>query len=128
MYVEHSGKMITECIIKDGQMIKNKEDRLKLVIYFKKTGGSKKNWAVIEGKIKVRPDSNKYWLITGKWTEQVKAFNEETEEELILWTANPMPENSDWMHRFTTFTINLNYLPDNLRPLIAPTDSRLSPT
>ena len=39
-----------------------------------------------------------------------------------------MPENSDWMHRFTEFTINLNYLPDNLAPLIAPTDSRLSST
>ena len=102
---------------------------MRLVIDFKKCGWSnKKNWAVIEGKIKVRPDSNKYWRITGKWTESVKAFNEETKEEITLWTANPMPENSDWMHRFTRFAINLNYLPDNLAPLIPRTDSRLNST
>ena len=68
MYVEHSGKMITELIIKDGETIQNREDH-RLVVEFKKIGWNKKNWAVVEGKIKVRPGSDKHWLITGKWTE-----------------------------------------------------------
>ena len=66
-------------------MIKDQEDRLKLTINFRKTGWSQSNWAVIEGKIKIRPDSKKYWIISGKWTEYVKAYNQETKEEIILW-------------------------------------------
>ena len=54
----------------------------------------------------------------------MKAYNEETGREVVLWEANQMPVQSDWNYFFSDFGINLNHLPPKLESLIAPTDSR----
>jgi hypothetical protein len=51
---------------------------------------------MIEAQIPVRPGSDKFWKLSGKWTEGVVAFNEETEESLTLFTPKPFPEQHDW--------------------------------
>ena len=47
---------------------------------------------MVQGKIPVSTGSKKYWKISGKWTESMIAYNEETNEEIILWKANKLPE------------------------------------
>jgi len=36
-------------------------------------------------------------------------------------------ENMDWQYKFTTFTTNLNYLPEEMKPFLPRSDSRLRP-
>ena len=82
-------------------------------------------WGVVEGSIPVRPGSKKMWKISGTWTEQMKAYNEETRQEIIIWKANEMPAASDWNYFFSHYGINLNHLPARLKAVLPPTDSRL---
>lgn len=82
---------------------------------------------MVDGQIQVRPGSNKYWKVHGKWTESMSAFNEETGEEIILWKSSKLPVNTEYMYHFTHFGINLNHLPPSLECLLAPTDSRFRP-
>ena len=94
MYIEHGGKLTCEKIIEGNESVPEGQ-RIKLDLDFKKMGWTKKNWSVVEGSIPVRPGSSKKWIITGKWTEQMQAYNEETKETLLIWKASPLPENSD---------------------------------
>jgi oxysterol-binding protein 1 len=94
MYIEHSGKLVCEKLIQNDQSVPV-DQRLSLVLDFKKAGWSKSNWAVVEGQMPVRPGSQKMWKIRGKWTESMSAFNEETGEDILLWRANDLPEQSD---------------------------------
>jgi len=100
---------------------------MKLELDFKRMGWTKKNWAVVEGSIPVRPGSDKNWIISGKWTEQMSAYNEETGETLQIWKASELPPDSDQQYFFTDFAINLNHLPEEMKQIIAPTDSRFRP-
>jgi len=67
------------------------------------------------GKIPVRPGSKKFWKIYGKWTENIKIFNEETNEEMVIWEANQMMSDSDWNYYFNHFGVNLNHFPERLK-------------
>lgn len=62
MYIEHLGKMKISKFGADGE-------ETCFELEFKKQGWSKKNWAVIEGKVPVREGSDFNWIINGKWTE-----------------------------------------------------------
>ena len=74
--------------------------------------------------------------IYGKWnTElfvkqldnaQVAAGSKASVEEKI-WTANAKPPNCDALYNFTYFALQLNYLPEGMKELLPPTDSRLRP-
>lgn len=52
------------------------------------------------------------YKINGKWNENVRVLNEETQEEFKIWEPNPKPENSYWLHNFTKFALQLNHLPE----------------
>ena len=81
-------------------------------------------WSVVDGRMPVRPGAKKFWKIYGKWTEQMKAYNEETCEEIILWQANEMMPQSDWNYFFSHFGVNLNHCPNHLKSVLPRTDSR----
>jgi len=81
----------------------------------------------IEATIPVAPGSHHNWKIYGKWTEGLIGYNEETEEEIELWKANELPENTDWMYHMTKYALDLNNLPENFKEYLPPTDSRLRP-
>ena len=61
LYIEHQGILTVEKVMEGGHQIR--DQRMKLELEFKKQGWSKKNWAVVEGRIPVRPGANKYWVI-----------------------------------------------------------------
>lgn len=74
------------------------------------------------------------WNIGGRWNDKIFArpasSNEGTTLEgdvkaVLLWQANPRPPNIPF--NLTPFGVTLNALPDNLRPYLPPTDTRLRP-
>ena len=54
-------------------------------------------------------------------------MNCKTGERELMWTKTPYPENSDFMYGMSLHNLQLNYLPNTLRPLLAPTDVRFRP-
>jgi hypothetical protein len=44
-----------------------------------------------------------------------------------LWTKDPYPDNWEYMYGMTHYTLQMNYLPNTLRPYLPPTDCRLRP-
>jgi hypothetical protein len=50
-----------------------------------------------------------------------------TNEESDLWKSDAKPVKSDWLYNFSRFSLQLNYLSDELREKLPPTDSRLRP-
>ena len=46
---------------------------------------------------------------------------------MLIWSKNPLPENSAWNYHFTKFALGLNFLPETLKGVIPRTDSRLRP-
>ena len=131
MYIEHYGPMTIKRTDLEGQV--NPDDSYdfenvqEMVLDFKAGGWYKNKRNVVEGQVPVKAGSDKFWKITGKWTEDIVAFNEETEESVTLFKAKPFPPQHDWQYLFTKFAINLNNLPDELVPFLPPTDSRLRP-
>lgn len=98
-----------------------------MTLEFKKSGWTNKNWGVVEGQVPVRPGSKHCWRIYGKWFESMKAYNEETCQEIVIWQSSDTLPNSAYMYNFTRFGVNLNYLPPDLKALLPPTDSRFRP-
>ena len=87
-------------------------------------------------------DSNGHtkWSIGGKWNDKIYArhtpgFHESNvhpdKEEpgaskaFLVWQANPRPAGIPF--NLTPFVLTLNAIPDNLRPHLPPTDTRLRP-
>lgn len=52
---------------------------------------------------------------------------DESVEPTKLWEAYPKVSNAEMQYNFNYFSMQLNYLPDSLRPKLPPTDSRLRP-
>lgn len=69
----------------------------------------------------------KKFRIFGKWNESLSMKNLETNEEEVIWEANPLPPNTASLYNFTYFTLQLNHLPAGLKEILPPTDSRLRP-
>ena len=63
----------------------------------------------------------------GRFTESLSLLNLETNEDKEIWRASGKPEQSDYMYSFSSFTLQLNYLPDSLKDKIPPCDSRFRP-
>ena len=55
------------------------------------------------------------------------AFNEETGHQIVIWESSKLPQKSELMYHFTSFGINLNYMPEDLRKVLPATDSRQRP-
>jgi len=44
-----------------------------------------------------------------------------------MWTKSSYPDNADFMYGMSFHNLQLNYLPNTLKPLLAPTDCRFRP-
>ena len=90
MYLEHVGPLICEKI--NGETF---------ILNFKRSGWNRANLYQIEGEIPVSEGSEYKWIISGKWTTSIQAFNEETNETIEIWRKNPLPDNSAQNYNFT---------------------------
>ena len=67
------------------------------------------------------------YRIEGKWNTAVYLTDLRTGVKDCVWTKEPYPEH--WAHQYgySNYMIQLNYLPNTLRPHLPPTDTRFRP-
>ncbi|XP_049851697.1 uncharacterized protein LOC126326580 [Schistocerca gregaria] len=69
------------------------------------------------------------YQIEGHWNEEMKAYPVEEDGTrgpgFTVWKRHPPLEDAEKQYQFTEFTMQLNELPDWLRPLLPRTDTRL---
>ncbi|KIW04782.1 uncharacterized protein PV09_03970 [Verruconis gallopava] len=114
---------------------------------FKPRGWSKGSAYQVVGKVCGR-DGRTVWSIGGKWNDKIyarltpgyedtdlrpapshghggKCMSVSSSQAFLVWEANPRPTGIPF--NLTPFVLTLNAIPDNLRPWLAPTDTRLRP-
>jgi oxysterol-binding protein 1 len=93
---------------------------------FLKRGWGNKNAYKVEGEIY---DANEkvVYEITGHWHRSISIKHVETGEEILIWELNPRPEKWDHLYHFSLFTLQLNYIDEELEKKLPVTDSRLRP-
>ena len=48
-------------------------------------------------------------------------------KEELMFTINPKVDNAERQYCFTKFTVNLNYIDEEMKKWLPPTDARLRP-
>ena len=94
---------------------------------FKPRGWKASSAYQVSGKI-VTADNNTRWSIFGRWNDKIYAHPGQklaTDQAYLIWEAHPRPDNIPF--NLTPFVVTFQHLPDSLRPLIPPTDTRLRP-
>lgn len=118
--------------------IKNHTTGEVCLMNFKPRGWSESSAYHVTGKV-LGKDGKIKWSIGGKWNSQMFARltpgrQEElslsstkagTDQAFLLWQANHRPKNIPF--NLTTFAVSFQSLPDRLRPLLPPTDTRFRP-
>ncbi|TNV85646.1 hypothetical protein FGO68_gene6666 [Halteria grandinella] len=95
-------------------------------IDFHKRGWSQESYYKVSGNVYSSPGVIAYKL-DGKWNHSIYLTDIRTGLRSCIWTKEPYPENWEYMYGMTHFMLNLNYLPNTLRPWLPPTDTRLRP-
>lgn len=96
-------------------------------------GKSNKNSGAVDG-IVTDSDGNAYYALRGTWNEGMEycpindakdSFDESNASQ--LWKIKELPDNWERNYQFTKFGLQMNYLTDNLKKMLPPTDSRYRP-
>lgn len=113
-YLEHVGKLTIE----------NVTNRSRCVLEFKQSG----YWGVsnvVSGVI-YSPDGDAVSQLEGKWDEQMSETVDESHLR-ILWRASPWPKETHDYYGFTSYSMTLNEITDDIKAILPPTDSRYRP-
>lgn len=62
--------------------------------------------------------------VNGRWNEQLNIKDMRTCLEEPIWKADPKPPNSDRQYGFGLFTLNMNYMDEDMKKYLPPTDTR----
>ena len=65
------------------------------------------------------------YKIEGNYFESLSIENLETNEKWVAWSNPPKPENHELMYFFSKFALQLNYMTEDLKKRLPPTDTRL---
>ncbi|KXT18517.1 hypothetical protein AC579_2231 [Pseudocercospora musae] len=105
---------------------------------FKPRGWKASSAFQVSGKV-VDASGKTRWSIGGRWDSKIYArltpgYEVDVEQDaanekkaFLVWEAHYRPPPGEIPFNLTPFAVTLNDLPDRLRPLIAPTDTRLRP-
>ena len=126
-----------------GQMeIKNWTTGEICLLDFKPRGWTASSAYQVNGKV-IGADGKTRWSIGGRWNDKIyarltpgfedsvlapgqsKAYESGSTQAFLVWEAHPRPTGIPF--NLTPFVVTFQYLPDNLRPLLPPTDTRLRP-
>ncbi|KAJ2725996.1 Oxysterol-binding protein 3 [Coemansia sp. Benny D115] len=66
-------------------------------------------------------------VLRGSWSSHLRHERMPGQHSDTLWTAAALPADAAKYYNFNYYTMRLNDLPDALRPLLPPTDTRLRP-
>lgn len=50
-------------------------------------------------------NKDKKWKLYGKWIDSITVKSLSSNEEFVIWQANPNPKNYESMYHFTYFTL-----------------------
>ncbi len=67
------------------------------------------------------------YKIDGRWDSGASIINVATGKKEEVWKKAPYHEKWEYMYGYTNFMIQLNYLPNFLKKVIPPTDTRWRP-
>jgi hypothetical protein len=93
---------------------------------FIKRGWGNKDAYRLEGEI-LDAEGKPVYDIYGHWNKEIFIKHRETKKESSIWKLNPRPEQWDHLYHFSLFTLQLNYIDDDLMEKLPCTDSRLRP-
>ena len=106
--------------------VTNLTKNIKALINISKQGWTARDAYKVEGSV---VDANEIprCEIAGKWNEYltVKDIAQGKEEE--VFRAIPKPENAERIYGFSKFACNLNYINDEMKLSLPPTDTRRRP-
>lgn len=120
------GKMYTE--LRGKTTIKNWDTGDFAETEWKERGWSSKVINQAEATVYSKDRVPKY-KVFGCYTQNVymRNLSDPSGEDELVWEMRPKPENSDKMYNFSHFALQLNYLTEELKERLPPTDSRLRP-
>ena len=113
LYVDVHGTMEVTNITKN----------IKVVLNVTRQGWTTKNAYKVEGNV-LDANSKPRYEIEGKWNEGLSIKNISTGKEEQILKVLPKPENSIRMYGFSKFSCNMNYIDDEMRQSLPPTDCR----
>ena len=95
------------------------------ISYFKR-GWSEASYHRVTAQIFSAPGQVAY-KIEGRWSDTVTLINAKTGATELVWKKQQYPANSDFMYGMSHYHLQMNYLPNSLRPQLPPTDTRFRP-
>lgn len=117
LYVDVHGDMI---------LTSQKSGLVLAKVHFSKQGWTKKKKCKIDGHVFDNKGKEKVH-ITGNWHEKIYFKNITTGIEELVWQATPRNPDCEKQYNFNKFICNLNYIDEDMKNVIAITDTRLRP-
>jgi len=62
--------------------------------------------------------------VKGLWNDHLNLIDKKTGREEAIFKADPKPPNYERQYAFGYYTINLNYIDDEMKKYLPPTDCR----
>jgi hypothetical protein len=103
--------------------VTNLTKNIKVKLTISRQGWTKKNAYKVEGYANDATGATKY-SIRGTWNESLYCKNMQTKEEELVFQADPKPPKYERQYCFGYYTINLNYLDEDMKLYLPPTDTR----
>ena len=107
-------------------MIRNCKTNEYCELEYHKRGWSSSNSFKVDGEV-YNTKKEIMYKIEGKWSEGATMTNAKNGKKEEIWRKNPYHEKWDYMYGFSHFMIQVNYFPNFLKNVIAPTDTRWRP-
>ncbi|CAK4031153.1 Oxysterol-binding 1 [Lecanosticta acicola] len=104
---------------------------------FKAKGWKASSAFQVQGRV-VDAQGKTRWSIGGRWNDKIYArltpgyegsveSEDDKSKAILVWESHYRPPPGEIPFNITPFVVTLNDLPDRLKPIVAPTDSRLRP-
>ena len=100
----------------------NHKTREKAVIKFYTRGWSTMSY--LTGQI-FDVNGEERYKIKGSWADKIFMVDTQTNEETLIFEENPSYPGSECMFGFQQIAVNLNYISDEMREVLPPSDTRL---
>ena len=110
------------------RLLSNTEIQAK--IKYIKRGLFSKEECKIEGEVSKKSAGAKksknepIYKLQGHWNKRISVVGVQDGEAEVVYQKNKYPEKESYMYGMTHFSLQLNYLPDHLKPLLPHTDTR----
>lgn len=104
LYIDVHGHMI----------LKNMKNKEQAKITFHGVGMFSKKKGLVDGVVTDEKGKERY-KVHGQWNDKLYLTDLETKEEKLIWTIHPKVENSERQYAFNKFTVNLNYLDEEMK-------------